>query len=91
MRSFIESLLFIAQLTRLSISEAQVSIHVWRFEPLKHMVRSSAKNKGKNKVETFGKSLINNKKSKGPRWLPCRTPIRTDLGDENKFPILVAW
>ena len=39
----------------------------------------------------FGKSLITNKKSEGPRWLPWGTPIRTDLGNENEFPILVTW
>ena len=54
------------------------------------MMRSSAKSKKENKVEMFGKSSIYNKKCKGPR-LPCGTPIRTDLGIINEFPISVTW
>ena len=71
MRYYIEILLFTAELTRFSTSEVQVSIKVWGFEPLKHMVRSSVKSKGKNKSEMLGNSLIYNIKSKGSRWLRC--------------------
>ena len=55
-------------------------------------LRSSAKSVGWQSTGRMSqRSLMNRRKSNGPRTEPCKIPLRTDLGREKKLPSLTDW